>query len=108
MDPENPLVIQIIRQLPERLVEAVELGPIDRVEEDRAEEVLAEFGAGVRGNVIGQELGADVAKLLLVRCKKPLDRRLVEVPHMAAEGFGVHDVAADEMPLLAAEQLQIE
>jgi hypothetical protein len=33
MDAEDTLVVQIIRQLAERLVEAVELGPIDRVEE---------------------------------------------------------------------------
>jgi len=41
MDAEDALVVQIIGQLAERLVEAVELGPIDRVEEDRTEEALA-------------------------------------------------------------------
>src|SRR5580704_12938209 len=108
MDAENALVVQIISQLADRLVKAVELGPVDRIEEDRAEEALAELGAGIRGDVIGQELGADVAKRLRVRCKEALDGRLVKVSHMAAEGFGVHDIAADEMPLVPAAPLQIE
>src|ERR1700730_12333355 len=108
MDAEHPLVVQIIRQLADRLVEAVELRPIDRVEEDRAEQSLSELGAGVRGDVIGQQFGADVTKRLRVRCKEALDRRLVEVSHMTAIRFGVHDVAADEMPLVPAAPLQIE
>ena len=33
---------------------------------------------------------------------------LVEVPQVAAEGLGIHDVAADEMPFMPAAPLQIE
>jgi hypothetical protein len=53
MDAKDPLVVQIIRQFADRLVEAVELGPIDRIEEYGAEQPVLELGAGLRVAGVG-------------------------------------------------------
>ena len=63
MDAEDPLVVQIIGQLANWLVESVELGPIDRVEENRASEALPQFGAFRGGdmNAFATEVDASPA-----------------------------------------------
>src|SRR6266851_6446575 len=108
MNAEDPLVVQIVRQLGDRLVEFFDLGPIDRVEEYRAEQPASELRAGVGHDVIRKQLGSDVAKFLPARFEKTIERGLVKGPEMAAVRRRKHDVAADEVALMPATPLQVE
>ncbi len=108
MNAEDPLVVQIVRQLGDRLVESFDLGPIDGVEEHWAEQPAPELRAGVGHDVIREQLGSDVAKFLPARLEKKIERRLVKGPEMAAVRRRIHDVTADEVALMPATPLQVE
>src|SRR5215472_716063 len=108
MHAENPLVVQIVRERGEGQVEAVNLRPVDRIEEDRAEQPVSELGALRRGEVVGQELGADFAEDALPRVEEPADRDLVQIAEMRAVLPGIDDIAADVMSDIAAMPLHVE
>jgi hypothetical protein len=108
MDAEDPLVVQIGRQIGDGAVEPVDLRPVDGIEEHRAEQPVPELGAGGRGDIVGQQQGPDFPEDPLARSEETIDRHLVEVPQMRAVLPGIDDIAADEMPDIAAAPLQIE
>src|SRR5712671_625993 len=109
MNTEYPFVVEVVRQFRNRLIELVDLGPINGIEEHRTENAFPEFGSSVRGDVIRQELRSNLAKLPTRRPEEALDRHFVKRPQMAAERRRVHHVATNEMLLpVSAGPLQIE
>src|SRR4030095_6764012 len=107
MDTEDALVIQIVSELRRGLVDQVRLCPIDRIEQNRTEHKTAQLGAGVRSDIVGQELGSDVAEPSATR-RKVVNRHFVQSAEMARVWLAAHDVAEDEIPAMSAPPLQVE
>ena len=47
MNAEYALIVQIVCQFRNWPIETIDLGPIDRVEEHRAEDAIAQFASGI-------------------------------------------------------------